>query len=38
MEAHSAFSRRIEVELTKTYFGIATRPVRYLIVIVPPRD
>jgi hypothetical protein len=38
MEAHSAFSRRIEVELTKTYFGIAARPVRYLIVIVPPRD
>jgi 4-amino-4-deoxy-L-arabinose transferase-like glycosyltransferase len=33
----SAPARRSEVTLSRTYFGLAGPPVRYLIAIVPPR-
>ena len=29
--------RRTEIEITRSYFGVAGSPARYLIIIVPPR-
>ena len=32
----AAAGKRIEVELSRTYFGTADTPVRYVIVTIPP--
>jgi len=34
--AHSPAGKRVEVELSRSYFGHADTPVRYLIVTIPP--
>ena len=34
--AQEPASRRIEVEITRKYLGIAARPRRYVIFIIPP--
>jgi 4-amino-4-deoxy-L-arabinose transferase-like glycosyltransferase len=37
MAARAPGSRRVEVEITRSYLGIAGEPVRYLIFSVPPQ-
>jgi 4-amino-4-deoxy-L-arabinose transferase-like glycosyltransferase len=34
--ARSAGGKRVEVQLSRTYFGSADQPVRYMIVTIPP--
>jgi hypothetical protein len=34
--AHGPSGQRAEVELSRSYFGTADPPVRYLIVTIPP--
>jgi hypothetical protein len=35
--AASAVGKRVEVEISRTFLGIADQPVRYVIVTIPPR-
>ncbi len=37
LQAGGAAGRRADVELTRSYFGLAGRPARYVIVLAPPR-
>jgi hypothetical protein len=34
--AKGPIGKRVEVELSRTYFGVADMPVRYVIVTIPP--
>ncbi len=36
LAGRSPVGKRVEVELSRTYFGVADKPVRYLIVTIPP--
>jgi 4-amino-4-deoxy-L-arabinose transferase-like glycosyltransferase len=38
IEAHAGTAgRRVEIELSRSYLGVAGPPARYLIIVVPPR-
>ena len=36
LAAHGTAGKRVEVELSRTFFGAADTPVRYVIVTIPP--